>query len=145
MIENQQNELTLIYHSDKAEDKKALAFIESITNYKVKTLDLKRESLTETQLAEIAGKMDMKIEKLVDLTYQDQIQSKDNRIIAEASEADLLTILAQEPILLSTPIAIIGKRAYQYASAYDLLNLNMTTEGVASIHSANVEEKRDIS
>ena len=70
MIENQPNELTLIYHSDKAEDKKALAFIESITNYKVKTLDLKRESLTETQLAEIAGKMDMKIEQLVDFTYQ---------------------------------------------------------------------------
>ena len=65
MIENQPNELTLIYHSDKADDKKARAFIESVTDYVVKTLDLKRESLTETQLAEIAGKMNVRIELLI--------------------------------------------------------------------------------
>ena len=62
MIANQPNELTLIYHSDKADDKKARAFVESVTDYKVKTLDLKKESLTETQLVQIANKMDVKIE-----------------------------------------------------------------------------------
>ena len=66
MIENQPNELTLIYHSDKSDDKKALAFIELPTDYTVKTLDLKKQSLTETQLAEIAGKMGLAIHQLLD-------------------------------------------------------------------------------
>ncbi len=144
MIENQPNELTLIYHSDKADDKKARAFIESVTDYSVKTLDLKKESLTETQLAEIAGKMDVKIKDLVDPSYQDRFQSKDLNTLTSVSDSDLLTILTQESILINTPIAIIGKRAYQYASAYDLLNKNMTTDGVASTVGANREEKRNV-
>ena len=144
MIENQPNELTLIYHSDKADDKKARAFIESVTNYSIKTLDLKKESLTETQLAEIAGKMDVKIKDLVDPSYQDRFQSKDLNTLTVVSDSDLLTILTQESILINTPIAIIGKRAYQYASAYDLLNKNMTTDGVASTAGANREEKRNV-
>ena len=144
MIENQPNELTLIYHSDKADDKKARAFIESVTNYSIKTLDLKKESLTETQLAEIAGKMDVKIKDLVDPSYQDRFQSKDSNTLTAVSDSDLLTILTQESILINTPIAIIGKRAYQYASAYDLLNKNMTTDGVASTVGANREERRNV-
>lgn len=144
MIENQPNELTLIYHSDKADDKKARAFIESVTDYSVKTLDLKKEFLTETQLAEIAGKMDVKIKDLVDPSYQDRFQSKDLNTLTVVSDSDLLTILTQESILINTPIAIIGKRAYQYASAYDLLNKNMTTDGVASTAGANREEKRNV-
>ena len=100
MIENQPNELTLIYHSDKPDDKKARAFIESITDYVVKTLDLKKESLTETQLAEIANKMDVRIELLVDFTYKDRFQMKDSASIHEVSDADLLTLLTQMPILI---------------------------------------------
>lgn len=142
MIENQPNELTLIYHSDKADDKKARAFVESVTDYKVKTLDLKKESLTETQLAQIANKMDVKIEMLIDPTYKDRLPSKDLNTIGAVSDMDLLTIMTREPILINTPITIIGKRAYQYASATELLNKNMTTDGVASTKGANREERR---
>src|SRR5687767_9114401 len=120
MIENQPNELTFIYHSDKADDKKGRAFIEAITDYVVKTLDLKRESLTETQLAEIANKMNVRIEMLVDLTYRDRCQMTGTESIHQVSDADLLTLLVQIPILIKTPITIVGKRAYQYASANEL-------------------------
>ena len=50
MIENELNEITLVFHSDKDKDKKMRAFVETIATYKVKTLDLKRESITELQL-----------------------------------------------------------------------------------------------
>ena len=141
MIENEPNELTLIYHSDKAEDKKALAFVESVTDYTVKTLDLKKQSLTETQLAEIAGKMGLGIKDLVDTTYKDRVETEDANSF-NVSDTDLLTLLTHEPILINTPIAIIGAWAYQYSSAYDLLTRNKTTEGVSSVSSANREEKR---
>ncbi len=128
MIENQPNEITLIYHSDKAEDKKARAFVETIAGYTVKTLDLKRDRLTETQLAEIAHKMNVEFAMLFDATYKDRFKANGLHDIASASDSDLLTILTQEPILINTPITIIGKRAYLYAAAYELLTKEI--EGV---------------
>ena len=121
MIENGPKELTLIYHSDKAEDKKARAFIETVTGYAIKTLDLKHDYLTETQLAEIANKMNEDIKMLFDVTYADQFPSETRPNIASATDSDLLTILTHDPMLLNTPITIIGSKAYSYASAYELL------------------------
>lgn len=139
MIENEPNELTLIYHSDKDDDKKARAFIETVVDYKVKTLDLKKESLTETQLAELAGKMGLPVQDLVDKTYQDQLRSEDKKITSAMWSNDLLTLLKREPILVKTPIVIIGKKAYTYASSYDLLTENRPTDGVRA-RTGNVEE-----
>lgn len=121
MIENRSNELTLIYHSDKAEDRKARAFVESITEYVVKALDLKKDKITETQLAEIANKMGSDIKMLLDASYKDRFPEADARTIANASDADLLTILSKEPILINTPLTIIGKRAFRYSSANEIL------------------------
>ncbi len=121
MIENQPKEITLIYHSDKAEDKKARAFIETMVGYTVKTLDLKRDRLTETQLAEIANKMDVPISRLFDPTYRDRFEANSTHNISSADDADLLSILAHESILINTPITIIGKKAYLYGAANQLL------------------------
>jgi arsenate reductase len=139
MIENQPNELTLIYHSDKSEDKKARAFIESITGYVVKTLDLKKDKITETQLAEIADKMEASIDMLFDPSYKDRFQSSASATLTNASDADLLTILSQEPILINTPITIIGKQAFRYSSANDIL-LNKSTNEITLPTKANQED-----
>jgi arsenate reductase-like glutaredoxin family protein len=139
MIENQPNELTLIYHSDKEADKRARAFVESVTDYVVKTLDLKRDHLTETQLAEIADKMSADVKTLIDFSYRDQSPLKDTTSLRQLSATDQLTLLAKEPMLLKTPIVIIGKHAYHYASANDLLSI--IHRKVAPIVSANADEK----
>lgn len=143
MIENKSNELTLIFHSDKDQDKKARAFVETLSRYKVKTLDLKREKLTETQLAEIAGKMDADIRKLVDATYLDTTGSEKTNDIMAMHDNDLLLLMKEQPMLINTPIIIIGTQAYQYHSAYDLLTSNAGTEGVEVTMGANREEERD--
>jgi arsenate reductase-like glutaredoxin family protein len=139
MIDNQPNELTLIYHSDKEDDKKARVFIETLEDYKIKTLDLKREALTETQLGEIANKMGVSVHDLVDKTYRDQLASKNKTMLTSMWSNDLLTVLRQEPILVKTPIVIIGKKAYTYPSSYELLKKNRPTEGVRA-GSGNAEE-----
>lgn len=128
MIENQPKEITLLYHSDKAEDKKARAFVETITGFAIKTLDLKKDQITETQLAEIANKMDAPITQLFDPTYSDRFHGNDSTKIDSASDADLLTVLVNEPVLIKTPIAIIGKKAYSYSSAYEILTSKMDKE-----------------
>ncbi len=124
MIDNQPNEITLIYHSDKAEDKKARGFIETISGFKVKTLDLKRDRLTETLLAQIAHMMSISVGLLLDTTYKDRFQSISRQHLLMVSDSDLLTIMVNEPVLINTPIIIVGKRAYSYSSANELLIRN---------------------
>jgi arsenate reductase-like glutaredoxin family protein len=143
MIENENDEITLILHSGKEEDKKMRAFVETISMYTVKTLDLKSDSLTETQLAEIADKMCVSIHDLLDDSYSNASgNDKGIRDLKAMSKADILTLIIQNPLFLTTPILIIGKKAYSYGSAFEMLKESFNVDGVAAISSANVEEKR---
>jgi arsenate reductase-like glutaredoxin family protein len=142
MIDNQPRELTLIYHSEKADDKKARGYVESLPSLAIKTLDLAKESLTETQLAQLADKMEMPLASLVDATFGEN--SKEEKKIYDAmEETELLTQIKHNPKLLDTPILIIGDRAYKYGSAYHLIKEQLA-EGVKTTSGAvNAEEKRD--
>jgi arsenate reductase len=138
MIENQPNEITLIFHSDKEEDKKTRGYVETIEGFAIKTLDLKRERLTETQLAEIANKLDVTIEDLFDQSYADRVKIGS---LKGLREPDALKLLANDPILVATPILIIGDHAYQFESSYDLIREGATITGVRGNSAANVEER----
>jgi len=138
MIENQPNEITLIFHSDKAEDRKTRAYVETLEGYAIKTLDLKRENITETQLAEIADKLGVSITSLVDAEYSDRAKISS---VEGLREQDTLKLLAHETILVATPILIIGDHAYQFDSSYDLIHETAAIHGVRENPSANVEEK----
>ncbi len=142
MIENQPNEITLIFHSDKEVDKKMRAFVETISTFKIKTLDLKREALTPTQLAEIANKMKVEIKDLLDELYMDTIKGETKEGEESMSANDRLTLISKNFLLLKTPILIIGKDAYHYKSAYKILEERFNITGVASNASANVEERQ---
>ena len=142
MLENKSNEVTLIYHSDKPDDKKARGYVESITVSTIKTLDLKRDPITEMQLAEIANKLKSPILGLFDPTYADRARDIH---ASNLSDDDIVRLLANEPILIATPILIVGKKAVRYNSSYDLIKLNGQSSGVENIRGANIEEKRTIS
>jgi len=143
MIENEPRELTLIYHSEKTDDKKARAYVESLPSLAIKTLDLARDKVTETQLAQIADKMQVPIGELVDITYDDQSTSpQKTESIKEMDRGELLILIIHNPKLLATPILIIGDRAYKYATSYHLIN-EYLDEGVKSVSEAvNPEEKK---
>jgi len=141
MIENQPNEITLIYHSDKPDDRKARAYADSISAFVLKTLDLRQENITQTQLAEVADKLGVEVHDLIDPTYLDRV----GEISVEGmSDASMLNLLAHERILIHTPILIVGKKAFRYNSSYELISENGHTPGVENIPAANVEEKRTI-
>ncbi len=145
MIENEPNEITLIFHSDKDEDKKMRAFVETISTFKIKSLDLKRDSLTETQLAEIADKMHVSINDLLDSSYMDSIKTeKGIQYLKLMSRQDVLTLIKQNPTFLATPILIIGKNAFPYRSSFEMLRQALNIDGVADLAAANVEEKRSV-
>ena len=124
MISTVENELTLILHSVKDNDKKAQAFAASLPDYKVKVIDLKRDSLTETQLAEIAGQMKVPVKELVDTTYEDA--GNEDTHIQEMSDEDILTALIANPRLLKTPIVVLsGGECFHLMTSYDVIRQDM--------------------
>jgi len=143
MIENELRELTLIFHSEKTDDKKARAYVESLPTLAIKTLDLAREKVTETQLAQIADKMQLPIKELVDITYDDRSTAvRQTGNIKQMESGELLILIRHNPKLLATPILIIGDKAYKYATSYHLIN-EYLDEGVKSVSDAvNPEEKK---
>ncbi len=144
MIENKPRELTLIYHSEKTDDKKARGYVESLRDVAIKTLDLAREPITETQLAQLADKIEMPVQDLIDVTYDERAATENNKEgLKEMDPTEILTMIKQNPKLLCTPILIIGDRAYKYGSAYHLIKDKME-EGVQSNSSSvNIEEKKN--
>lgn len=142
MIENQNNELTLIYNSDKSDDKKARGYVEAIPGVTIKTIDLAKQKITETQLAEIADKMLVGVEDLLDPTYDDHI-SVHKEGLKMMDRNSLLTLMIQDPKLLSTPIVIMGKKAFKLGTGYELIKEKMANE-VAGLNNANREEKRGL-
>src|SRR6187455_3401671 len=98
MIENEPRELTLIYHGEKTDDKKARAYVESFPTLAIKTLDLARENVTETQLAQIADKMQVAIGALVDITYDDRSSLVNgSESIKQMDNGELLTLIRHNP------------------------------------------------
>jgi arsenate reductase (glutaredoxin) len=142
MIHNETGELTLIYNSDKDTDKKARGYVESLQGFKIKTIDLSKESITETQLAEIADKLHCGIEDMLDPTYDDHI-SVHKEGLNLMDRQSLLTLMTHDTKLINTPIAIIGKHAYKFGSGYAFIQEKMAQE-VAGLVNANREEKRGV-
>lgn len=144
MIENEPGELTLIYHSEKTDDKKARGYVESLRLRAIKTLDLARDPITETQIAQLADKMNEPIENLIDPTYDERSNSKENKAgLKKMDSTELLTMIKHNPKLLFTPIVIIGGRAYKYGSAYHLIKDDMGQGVKTTSDSVNAEEKKN--
>lgn len=140
MIENKPREITLIYHSEKSGDRKTRAYVETLTQYALKTLDLKHQKLTETQLAEIADKMKLSTTNyLIDKSYSSSSQWEQLKAM---KEDDLVIALVHQPMLINTPILVIGSHAAHYDSADQLLKGNGASDGVGFNISGNIEEKR---
>jgi len=117
-------ELTLIYNSDKAEDKKAKAFVESFPGQHIETIDLTKDSLTELQLESLANKMRAHIEDLLDPAYDDHIRVHKEGL-SLICRSEMIKLMAEDPKIIHTPILVIGNRAYKYGSAYDLSKLDI--------------------
>lgn len=105
------DEVTLIFHSDKDEDRKIRAYVETITGVEINVVDLKIQKLSEEELTQLANKLDLNIVELFDPIHASEAIEKGN----------ILKTLSQNPMLLSTPIIVIGEHAYQFESSSELI------------------------
>jgi arsenate reductase len=130
------NEILLIYDSDKLTDRQALAYAKSLREYVVKERDIARDPLTETQLKRVADRLGVAVSELVDRqsdAYQDKYQS------SSISEDHLLIALKNEPQLLRTPIAVYPDSA-EFVEATTFVKKGMAPPDITA-RSANPREK----
>lgn len=133
----EENEILLIYNSEKQQDRKTKGYADSLKDHALNERDLLTDNLTETQIAEIAGDMNVELVDLVDKNSDLYMQEYKNKSF---SDDELTKILARNPEMIKTPIAYMGSRAFFVESAYDLVNQDFDIEGVKS-HKANKFEK----
>lgn len=118
-MESQSNEMTFIYRSDKADDNKIKVFVESLPGYVIRFVDVVRESLSESQLTDLARKMKVHIEDLVDPAFDHHI-SVHNQGLRILDRKEILSFMATDPRLIQTPLVVIGNKASKFSNAYKL-------------------------
>ena len=118
MMTDRPGEITLVFHSDKDTDRKMRDYMEGIDAFQVNSIDLRTENLTEEDLSDLADKLDVDILDLFDpvFTGQQRIGS-----LKDIPKETALKLLAHDPMLLSTPIVVIGEHAYQFESSSELI------------------------
>lgn len=100
-------EVTVIYDLNKRGGREALAYAKQIAQ-NVNEIDISRQPLTRTQLAELMNKLKVGIDEMIDKTndlYQDKYAGVD------MDENSWLEVLVHNPIMIKTPIGILGDKA----------------------------------
>ena len=118
-MENQ-NEMVFIYRSDKAGDNKIKAFVESLPGYVIRFVDVVKESLSENQLTDLARKMKVHIEDLVDPAFDHHI-SVHNEGLKMMERKEILNLMSLDPKIMHTPLVVIDGKASKFANAYKVL------------------------
>jgi len=109
MNKTENEELTFIYNSQKGYDKKAKEFLKSVAGFSIKVIDLAKESFSEKKLTDLASKMNVKIEDLLDTNYHERIGvHKEGLNLVNRSE--MASLMARDAKLILTPIIFLGNK-----------------------------------
>ncbi|UII24768.1 hypothetical protein LVD15_15770 [Fulvivirga maritima] len=131
------NEILFFFNSEKQQDRKARGYADTVENHQLNEKEINKDHLTETQIAEIADDMGVRMVDLIDKNsgyYLDELKDKD------ISDSELATIMAKNPEVIKTPIAYMGSKAFFVEDAYSLVQQGLEMKGVQS-DKGNVFEK----
>lgn len=118
VISTDDNEIKLYYHSGNSLGKQTYAYVQS-TDRKVLGIDISQTKVTGTQWVELAKNLGIRIDELINKDHPDFSQHYDENTNLE--DEDWLKILDKMPIVLTYPIAIIGKKYVQLKSPADFV------------------------
>ena len=116
---NTTKEITLIYNSQDHIGKQILAYAQ-IENIPIHDIDLVHMKLTPTQWAEVAGKMGIAVQDLVNTQSPDFIQKFGHH--DEFSDDDWLKVLVHNPEVLKAPIVMKGDKIVMMTNPQDMLH-----------------------
>ncbi len=118
-IATSDRQITLFYNSKSVRAKQTLAYTEA-EGLVVQKIDILATPPTGTQLAEIAGRLELKIEDLVNQdhpSYNSQFEHHD------FSDDDWIKMIRHNPEILKQPIALRGDKTILVETPTDIINI----------------------
>ena len=118
-IATSQRMITLFYSSDSWRAKKTLAYAKA-EGLPIEEVDILKTPLTGTQIAELADRLGLKIQDLVNQQhplYKKRFEPQD------LSESDWITVIRQNPELLKQPIALRGDVTILVETPSDIIKI----------------------
>lgn len=116
VISTDDNEIKLYYHSENSLGKQTNAYVQA-SNKKILTIDISKTKMTGTEWIELARNLGVTVDKLINKEHPDFTQNYGKH--ASMDEEDWLKVLDKKPIVLTYPIAIIGKKYVQLKGPAD--------------------------
>ena len=118
VISTNDNEIKLYYHSENSLGKQTYGYIQS-SDKKILGIDIAQTKVTGTQWADLARHLGLSVDQLINKEHPDFSQNYDEN--ASMEEEDWLKVLDKMPIVLTYPIAIIGKKYVQLKGPADFV------------------------
>lgn len=134
VISTDNNEIKLYYNSENSLGKQTHAYVES-SDKKILAIDISKTKVTGTQWSELAKNLGIEIDELISKEHPDFIQNYGEDVNME--EDDWLKVLDKMPIVLTYPIAIIGKKYVMLKGPADFVKY-MESD------SASIDDKKHI-
>lgn len=134
------NEIKLIYNSSRMEEKRAVGYAEALKDHKLQTIDITKEHITETQLAELADQLGVNVRELID---EQSALYKDNFADKDFEDGEILRVLVQNLEMLKTPIALKDEKAFFVTSSYDFIKQDMANKTTPDDGSALYKSKQE--
>lgn len=115
---NTNKEITLIYNSEEHVGRQILAYAQ-IDNIPIHDIDLVHMKLTTTQWAELATRMGINVQELVNTESSDFLQKFGH--MKQLSDDDWLKLLVHNPSILKAPIVMKGDKIVMMTNPQDML------------------------
>lgn len=118
-IATSDRQITLFYNSDSVRAKQTIVYAEA-EGFKLQKRDMLSNPLTGTQIAEIANRLGLEIE---DLVNQDHPKYKALYQPHELSSEDWIKMIRHSPEIMKQPIAIRGDRTILVETPTDIIKI----------------------
>ncbi len=118
VISTNDNMIKLFYNSENSLGKQTHAYVDA-SDKKILPIDISKTKVTGTQWIELAKNLGVSVDQLINKEHPDFSQNYDSD--ANMEEQDWLKVLDKMPIVLTYPIAIIGKKYVQLKGPADFV------------------------
>lgn len=118
VISTDDNEIKLYYHSGNSLGKQTNGYLQS-SDKKILAIDISQTTVSGTQWIELARNIGVSVDQLINKEHPDFTNNYNED--AKMDEHAWLKILDKMPIVLTYPIAIIGKKYVQLKGPADFI------------------------